>query len=214
LLVRAGIGSIRIIDKDCAEYHNLHRQVLFDEEDVKSWLPKVVAAERRLKKVNSSVEIKGIVAEVTPSNVEGLVSGADLIMDGLDNTETRYLLNDVSLKHKIPWVYGGVVGASGMTMNIIPGKTPCLRCVFPFPARSQSNMAISASGIIGPAPFVIGSWQVTEAIKILTNSEDINKDIINIDIWRGTCQRFKIKPGEDCPACHGNYEYLEEKTGA
>ncbi len=130
-LVRAGVGKVRIIDRDFIEYHNLQRQVLFDEEDIKNQLPKAVAAERHLKKVNSSIEIEGIVADVNYTNIERFIRGADLILDGLDNFETRFLINDVSLKHKIPWIYGGAISSSGMTMTIIPGETPCFRCFHP-----------------------------------------------------------------------------------
>ena len=123
-LVRAGVGKVRIIDRDFIEYHNLQRQVLFDEDDIKNQLPKAIAAERHLKRVNSSVEIEGIVADVNSTNIERFVRDADIILDGLDNFETRLLINDVSLRHKIPWVYGGAISSYGVTMNIIPGETP------------------------------------------------------------------------------------------
>ena len=123
-LVRAGIGSIKIVDRDFIEYHNLQRQVLFDEDDVVNQLPKAVAAERHLKKVNSSVEIMGIVADANYTNIEGFCSDADVILDGLDNLETRFLINDVAMKHGIPWVYGGAIASSGMTMTIIPATAP------------------------------------------------------------------------------------------
>ena len=128
-LVRAGVGRVRIVDRDFIEYHNLHRQMLFNEEDIKEGLPKAVAAERHLKKVNSSIQIEGIVADVNCSNIEGIVGGSDLILDGLDNLETRYILNDISMKLKIPWVYGAVVSSQGMTMDILPDDTPCLQCL-------------------------------------------------------------------------------------
>ncbi|HEY90982.1 MAG TPA: thiazole biosynthesis adenylyltransferase ThiF, partial [Dehalococcoidia bacterium] len=130
-LVRAGIGKVRIVDRDFIEYHNLHRQALFNEDDVKDELPKAVAAERHLKKVNSSIEIEGIVADANHTNIEKFVSGMDLIVDGLDNFESRFLLNDVALKHGIPWIYGAAIASSGMTMSIIAGKTPCIRCLSP-----------------------------------------------------------------------------------
>jgi len=123
-LVRAGVGKVRIIDRDFIEYHNLQRQVLFDEDDILNGLPKAIAAERHLKRVNSSVEIEGIVADVNHTNIERFVRGADIILDGLDNFETRLLINDVSLKHETPWVYGGAISSFGMTMTIIPGETP------------------------------------------------------------------------------------------
>ncbi|MFC1999023.1 ThiF family adenylyltransferase, partial [Chloroflexota bacterium] len=130
-LVRAGVGKTRIIDRDFIEYHNLQRQFLFNEDDIKEQLPKAVAAERHLAKINSTVEVEGVVADVNYSNAESLIKGADLIIDGCDNFETRLLINDVSLKNKMPWIYGGAVASSGMTMNIIPGVTPCFRCRLP-----------------------------------------------------------------------------------
>jgi len=213
-LVRAGVGKVRIIDRDFIEYHNLQRQVLFDEDDIKNQLPKAVAAERRLKKVNSSIEVEGVVADVNHTNIERLVYGADVILDGLDNFETRYLINDVSLKHNIPWVYGGAISSLGMTMTIIPHETPCFRCFPSNPTRRGTILTCDTAGVIGPAPFIIGSLQTAEAMKILVGAENINRDIITIDVWEGTFHHFKIKPNENCPACQGEYEFLEGKFGA
>ena len=212
-LARAGVGKLRIIDRDFIEYHNLQRQVLFDEDDIKNQLPKAIAAERHLKKVNSSIEIEGIVADVNYASIERLVSGADLIMDGLDNLETRFLINDVALKHEIPWVYGGAITSIGMTMNIIPGETPCFRCVFAGLPGGHLVQTCDTVGIISPAPSIVGSLESVEALKILVGAEEINRDIIIIDVWKGTFERIKIKALEDCPACAGKYEALEGKSG-
>jgi len=212
-LVRAGVGKVRIIDRDLIEYHNLQRQVLFDEEDVRSKLPKAIAAERHLKKVNSSVEVEGVVADVHYANIERLVAGADLILDGLDNPETRFLINDVSLKHKIPWIYGGAIAAYGMTMNIIPGKTPCFRCVFPSVPPSGVIPTCDRAGVISPAPSIIASFQSAEAMKILVGAKEINRDIIFIDVWQGTFERFKPSLRLGCPACQGRYEFLQRQFG-
>ena len=210
-LVRAGVGKVRIIDRDFIEYHNLQRQVLFDEDDIKNQLPKAIAAERHLKRVNSSVEIEGIVADVNYTNIERLVREADVILDGLDNFETRLLINDVSLKHGIPWVYGGAISSFGMTMTIIPHETPCFRCFSP---GSTSGMiqTCDTAGVISPAPFIIGSLQTTEAMKILVGTGDINREIITIDVWAGTFQHLKISPRRDCPACEGKYESLDGRS--
>jgi molybdopterin/thiamine biosynthesis adenylyltransferase len=213
-LVRAGVGKVRIIDRDFIEYHNLQRQVLFDEEDIKAGLPKAVAAERHLKKVNSSIEIEGIVADVNYTNVERLVAGADVILDGLDNFETRLLINDVSLKHKIPWVYGGAIAASGMTMDIIPGETPCFRCLQWSPASSNVVLTCNTAGVISPAPFIVGSLQSAEAMKILIGAREINRDLIQFDVWQGKFSHLKIGRRQDCPTCHGKYDFLEAKFGA
>ena len=212
-LVRAGIGKIKIIDRDFIEYHNLQRQVIFDEEDIQSGLPKAIAAERHLKKVNSSVEIEGIVADVNYADIERLTTGADLILDGLDNIETRLLINDVSVKHKIPWVYGGAVSASGMSMNIIPGKTPCFRCVFPSLSHPRVIHTCDTVGVISPAPFIIGSLQSAEAMKILVGAKEINRDVVIIDVWQGTFLRVKPHARQDCQTCQGKYEFLEGKFG-
>ena len=212
-LVRAGVGKVKLIDRDFIEYHNLQRQVIFDEEDIKAQLPKAIAAERRLKKVNSTIEITGVVADVHYANIERLVTGADLILDGLDNPETRFLINDVSLKHKIPWVYGGAIATYGMTMNIIPGETPCFRCVFPSVPPPGVIPTCDRAGVISPAPSVIGSLQSVEAMKILVGAKEINRDIIFIDVWQGTFERFKLSPRPDCPTCQGNYEFLQRQFG-
>ncbi len=212
-LVRAGVGKVRIVDRDFIEYHNLQRQVLFDEDDVRNQLPKAIAAERHLKKVNSSVEIEGIVADVNYSNIERFIQGVDLILDGLDNLETRFLINDVSLKHKIPWVYGGAVTSSGMTMNIIPGETPCFRCVSAALPGPGLIPTCDTAGVISPAPFVIGSLQTAEAMKILVGAREINRELIIIDVWQGTFHRLKITPRKGCPACQGKYEFLDGKFG-
>ena len=212
-LVRAGVGKIRIIDRDFIEYHNLQRQVLFNEDDIKKQLPKAIAAERHLKKVNSSVEIEGIVADVNYTNIEKLISGADLILDGLDNFETRFLINDVALKHNIPWIYGGVISCTGMTMNIIPGETPCFRCMTPAVPRPQEIATCDTAGVIGPAPFIIGSLESVEALKILVGAEEINRQLILIDVWNGSFDHLEIRPGQHCLTCQGNYEFLNDRFG-
>jgi molybdopterin/thiamine biosynthesis adenylyltransferase len=211
-LVRAGVGKVSIVDRDFIEYHNLQRQVLFDEEDIKAGLPKAIAAERRLKKINSSVEIRGIVADANYTNIERFCSGADVILDGLDNFETRLLINDVSLKHNIPWVYGGALASGGMTMTVIPGKTACFRCVFPVLPDAGLVPTCETAGIVGTVPAVIGALQATEAIKILVGAE-VNKDLINIDVWRSDFHHLKIDRRTDCPACRGKYEFLDKTFG-
>lgn len=212
-LVRAGVGRVKIIDRDFIEYHNLQRQIIFDEDDIQNQLPKAIAAERYLKKVNSSVEIEGIVADVTFTNIEKLVADADIILDGLDNFETRLLINDVSLKHNIPWIYGGAISSSGMTMNIIPGQTPCLRCLNPELSSGARIRTCETAGIISPAPFIIGSLQVAEAMKILVGAKDINRELVIIDVWEGKFNRFEIGHRADCLTCQGEYEFLEGKFG-
>ncbi|MFC2032188.1 ThiF family adenylyltransferase [Chloroflexota bacterium] len=213
LLVRAGVGKIRIVDRDFIEYHNLQRQVLFNEDDIKDQLPKAIAAERHLKKVNSSIEIEGIVADANYTNIEIFSRNADVILDGLDNSETRFLINDVALKHKIPWVYGGAIASCGMTMTIVPGETPCFRCIFPNLPSPGTTPTCETSGVIGPAPAIIGSLQATEAMKILIGAGEVNRELIIVDVWNGTFKHLKIQHREDCPACNGKYEFLEGEFG-
>jgi adenylyltransferase/sulfurtransferase len=213
ILVRAGIGKAKIIDRDFIEYHNLQRQVLFDEDDIKNRLPKAVAAERHLRKVNSTIEIEGIVADVNYTNIEKLVRGADIILDGLDNLETRFLINDAALKLKIPWVYGGAISSFGMTMNIIPGKTPCLRCIRSDISGHGLSLTCDTAGVIAPAPFITASLQSAEAMKILVGDEHFNRDLISIDAWTADFKRFKITRRPDCPACNGKFEFLDAQFG-
>jgi molybdopterin-synthase adenylyltransferase len=211
LLVRAGVGHVKIVDRDFIEYHNLQRQVLFDEEDIKAGLPKAVAAERRLKKVNSNVTVEGIVADVNYTNIEGFCTGADVLLDGLDNIETRFLINDVALKLGIPWVYGGAIMTTGMTATIVPGETACFRC-FSRSAPAPGTMPTCETvGILGTVPAIIGSLQATEAIKLLVDRRQVNRDLIIIDAWQGTFDKLKLQRFPDCPACQGNYEFLEDR---
>jgi adenylyltransferase/sulfurtransferase len=212
-LVRAGVGKVRIIDRDFIEYHNLQRQVLFSEEDIKNELPKAIAAEKHLREVNSSIEIEGVVSDVNYTNIERLVTGADLILDGLDNMETRFLINDVSLKHDIPWIYGGAISSYGMTMNIIPQETPCFRCISDSPSSNGIAMTCDTAGVISPAPFIVGSLQTAEAMKILVGAEAINRDLLVINVWEKEFNHLKISRRTECPACRGEYQFLEAKFG-
>lgn len=211
LLVRAGVGKVSIIDRDFIEEHNLQRQVLFNEEDIKAGLPKAAAAARHLKEANSSVEVEGIVADVNYTNIEKFCAGADVILDGLDNAGTRFLINDVSLKHGIPWVYGGAIATTGMTMTIIPGQTPCLRCISPALPDPATTPTCETAGILGTVPAVIGSLQATEAMKLLINPGEISRELIVIDVWKGSFDKLKMERRESCPACHGKYEFLAER---
>lgn len=211
LLARAGVGNIRIIDRDFIEYHNLQRQVLFNEDDIKAGLPKAIAAERHLRKINSTIEVKGIIADVNFANIDALCRDADIILDGLDNFDTRFLLNDFALKYRIPWVYGGAIAANGMTMNVIPGRTPCFRCVSSLSTATGNTLTCETAGVVGSVPAIVGAIQATEAIKILLGSPEINRDLIMIDVWTDTFDRIEIQKRKGCPACNGKYEYLAKK---
>jgi adenylyltransferase/sulfurtransferase len=211
LLVRAGVGKIRIIDRDVVEYRNLHRQVLFNEEDARKQIPKAVAAEKHLKKINSDVTVEGIVANATAGNIEKLCTGVNVLLDGLDNLESRYILNDAALKLRIPYIYGGAIATQGMTMNIIPGVTPCLRCVFP-PFLPMYDLADNTSiGVIGMIPAIIGAIEATEAIKIIIGSAEINPNLTVIDLWPITIDNVRVEKDPECPACAGRYEFLNDR---
>lgn len=217
-LTRAGVGRIKIIDRDFIEESNLQRQTLFDEEDIRNDLPKAVAAQKRLQKINSEVEIDAVVSDIDQTNVEGLIKGADIVLDGLDNFETRFIINDCCLKNNIPWIYGACVGSSGLSMNIIPNMTPCLRCVFESPPPPGVSPTCDTAGIIAPIAGAIASIQVTEALKILTdNWSYINKKLVRIDIWNGKYDQIHIENAKEisnCPACKGGrYEFLTARTG-
>src|SRR5579883_74087 len=163
-LVRAGVGSVRVVDRDFVEPSNLQRQVLFDESDVANNLPKAEAAATKLRQINSAVRVEPVVADINRTNIEELCRDADLILDGSDNFEIRYLINDVAIKHNKPWVYGGAVGSQGMCMTIIPGETPCLRCVFEAAPAPGETGTCETAGVLAPAVSIVASYQATEEI--------------------------------------------------
>src|SRR5262245_48056610 len=203
VLVRAGVGHLRLVDRDYIETHNLQRQVLFDEHDVAENLPKAEAAARKLAAINSEVHVEPVVTDIDRTNIVELVEDADLILDGTDNFEVRYLINDVAVKLDKPWVYGGSIGSHGQTMTILPGETPCLRCVFEAAPAPGEGGTCETAGVLSPVVNIIASFQVAEAFKILTGqTEKINRELIYIDVWENTLRHIKIAPllGKvDCP---------------
>jgi molybdopterin-synthase adenylyltransferase len=214
-LARAGVGHLVIADRDFIELNNLQRQVLFDEEDISRGLPKAVAAAQKLSRVNSSIRIEPVVADVHFGNIEALIRGADVVLDGTDNFEIRYLINDACLKNGIPWIYGGVIAAHGMSMTILPGKTPCLRCLFREAPPPGAAATCDTAGVLGPVVGVIASIEAAEAMKILTGQGRLNEGLIAVDLWANTFEQIAI-PGraDDCPACgRGNYEFLTAREG-
>ncbi len=214
ILVRAGVGKLRIVDRDFVEISNLQRQILFDEDDISSNIPKAILTEKKLSIVNREIKVEGIVADFNPSNAESFAEGVDLIIDGLDNMEGRFLINDLSIKKGIPWIYGTCLSTYGMTFNIIPGKTPCLRCIY---NKSESPpLTCETVGIIGPIAVHIASIQSAEAIKILTGNEnDLREELFFVDLWKNEFEKipiFHLKK-EDCPACgKRKFEFLEGKN--
>jgi adenylyltransferase/sulfurtransferase len=218
-LARAGVGHLRVIDRDFLELHNLQRQVLFDENDVKEGLPKAEAAARKLEAINSSIHVEPVVTDIDHTNIVELTRDADLILDGTDNFETRYLINDVAVKLGKPWVYGGCIGSHGQVMTIVPGQTPCLRCVVESAPPPGMAPTCETAGILGTTVNIIASLQATEALKILTGQLDaIVRELIMVDIWDGTFKKLRIaalRDSVDCPTCkQRNFEWLDGKLGS
>ncbi|HTA72353.1 MAG TPA: ThiF family adenylyltransferase [Bryobacteraceae bacterium] len=199
-LARAGIGFLRIIDRDYVELSNLQRQWLFDQCDVEQGLPKAIAATRRIAAINSDIEAEPAVADLTPENIDDLLGDAGLILDGTDNFETRYLINDYAVSRGRPWVYGAAVGSYGITMPVLPGTTACLRCVYPDPPAGAQPTCETA-GVLGSITALIASLQVSEALKILCGV-DVSRKITTVDIWSGEIRQLaQPSPDERCPAC-------------
>jgi len=218
-LVRAGVGHLRLIDRDFIETHNLQRQVLFDEHDVAENLPKAEAAARKLGAINSTVHVEPVVTDIDRTNILDLVLDADLILDGTDNFEIRYLINDAAVKLNKPWVYGGCIGSHGQTMTILPGQTPCLRCVFEAAPAPGETGTCETAGVLAPIVNIIASFQAAEALKILTGQiVHINRELIYLDVWDNVQRRIKIAPllGKvDCPCCgRRSFEWLEGAQGS
>ena len=200
-LARAGIGRLRIVDRDFVEASNLQRQILFDEADAADNLPKAVAAERKLKLINSDVQVEGVVADLESRNAEELVRSFHVILDGTDNFESRYLLNDVSLKLGIPWIYGAVVASYATTMTVLPGRTPCLACVYPR-SPEGAHETCETVGVIAPAVAWAAAVQVTETLKILLGREsELHGSLLSYDIWKNRYQRVTPKTDPRCRAC-------------
>ncbi len=204
-LARAGVGFLRIIDRDYVELSNLQRQWLFDQCDVEQALPKAIAAARKIAAINSDIQVESMVADLTPSNVDDLLSDADVILDGTDNFETRYLINDYAVSRARPWIYGAAVGSYGITMPVVPAKTACLRCLYPDPPVGTQPTCETA-GILGPVTSTIASLQVSEALKLLCG-EQPSRRITTVDVWSGEIRQVaQPGPDENCPAC-GRHEF-------
>ncbi len=213
-LGRAGVGMIRLIDRDWVELDNLPRQALFVESDAQLRLPKAVAAAEHLKAMNSEITIEPMVVDLIPSNAIELLSDVDLILDGTDNFETRFLINDVSLECNIPWLHGGCVGASGQTMACLPNETACFRCLMPEPMPADQQATCDSAGVLGPAIAIIAGWQSMEAIKLLSgHPEAVSRKLHTFDFWHNEFRQIKIEPmrvGTGCPACSlGRRDFLD-----
>ena len=208
-LVRAGIGYLRVVDRDIVELNNLQRQNLFNEDDIGS--SKAEASAEKLKKINSEVRIESIADDVNYKNIERIIKNMDVILDGTDNMLVRFLINDACVKHDIPWIYGGAIETYGMTMNIIPQKTPCFRCLIHNLPETGSLPTCDTVGVLNSIPEIIGSIQSTEALKIILGT-DINKDLLTYDVWIHDFNNISIKKRVDCECCgKHNFEFLNAK---
>jgi adenylyltransferase/sulfurtransferase len=218
-LVRAGVGAVRIIDRDFVELSNLHRQVLFDEQDAAAGLPKAAAAAEKLRKINSSVAVESVVADLTPANIEEFCRDADVLVDGTDNFETRFLINDAAVSLGLAWVYGGCVGAEGQTMTILPGTTACLRCLLPECPPPGSTPTCDTVGVLGPIVGVIASIEAAEALKILSGNRDaVSRCLTIVDLWQNRLVRIDLgglRESSDCPACkRQEFSWLAGRQGS
>ena len=209
-LARAGVGRLTLIDRDYIEPSNLHRQWLFEEEDAAEALPKAAAAARRLARINSSVQVRPAIADLTPGNAEELLGGADVILDGTDNFETRYLINDFAVSRGIPWVYGAAVGSYGLTMPVIPGHGPCLRCVYPAPPAGAQPTCETA-GVLNVIVSAVASIQVADALRLLTGAS-LRPRITTFDVWQGGIRQIDAPERDpECPTCaRREFPFLEE----
>jgi molybdopterin/thiamine biosynthesis adenylyltransferase len=213
-LCRAGVGRLVIADRDYIELNNLQRQILFDEDDVARHLPKAIAAAEKLHRVNSEVKVEALVEDINADGIEALVRDTDLVLDATDNFETRYLINDVCIKQGRPWIYSGVIASYGVTMNIIPGDTPCLRCVFPEMPLPGTTPTCDTAGVLNGIVGAITGIASTETLKILLKSEKVSRDMLWMDLWENTFDRIELPRQPDCPACgQHHYEFLDSLAG-
>lgn len=213
-LCRAGIGRLVIADRDYIELNNLQRQLLFDEDDITRRLPKAVAAAEKLRRINSDSSIEALVEDINTDGIESLVRSVDLVLDATDNFETRYLLNDVCVKQRRPWIYSAVIASYGVTMNILPGDTPCLRCIFPEMPQPGTTPTCDTAGVLNGIVGAITGVASTEALKILLDSEKVSREMFWMDVWENTSERIELPRQPDCPTCgQHHYEFLDSLAG-
>ena len=208
LLARAGTGTIHLIDRDYVEESNLQRQLLYTEADARQGIPKAEAARRHLLEANSEVRIEAHVSDLNPENADDLLSGAGVILDGTDNFETRFLINDYSVREKIPWIYGAAVGGYGIAMPVLPGDSACFRCIYPEPPAGAQPTCETA-GVLGPVTSLIGSLQAMEAIKILSGrAENVRRKIFTADLWHGPIRETGMPARDPDCACCGRHDFI------
>ena len=212
MLARAGVGSLKIVDRDFVEFSNLQRQTLFSEADAEERLPKAIAAQKRIAAINSEVNVEPMITDVNNSNVESIIESGDLVLDGTDNFQVRYLLNDACVKHRKTWIYGAAVSSYGSTMTIVPGKTPCLRCIFSEMPDAGSAPTCDTAGVIMPIIASVSAAQVTEALKILVGDlASLHGSMMQFDVWANDRQRIRLgEPDPNCPTCgKREFEFLD-----
>ena len=212
-LARAGVGRLILVDRDFVEESNLQRQIMFEESDARDRLPKAVAAARRIGRVNSAIQVEPVVADVTFENIEEIIAGVDLVFDGTDNFEARFLINDACVKNGIPWIYAAAVGSYGLTMTIIPDETPCLRCVLEAMPEPGSGPTCDTAGVIMPVIGAITAIQCAEGLKLLTGQRDcLHRSLLRLDVWDFEISRLDLSHFGDrdaCPACgKREFEFL------
>jgi molybdopterin-synthase adenylyltransferase len=217
-LVRAGVGFVRIVDRDFLELNNLQRQVLYDEDDVAARLPKAIAAANKLRRINSEIEIEPVVADVTHKNIARLAGDVDVIVDGTDNFAIRFLVNDFAVKTTKPWIYGGCIGAEGQSMTILPGETGCLACLMPEAPPPGTTPTCDTAGVMGPIVGVIASMEAAEALKILGGHSDaVSRKLTIVDLWDNQTRHIdlsRLRDGSDCRVCkHREFEWLSGERG-
>ena len=230
MLARAGVGTLRLVDRDYLELHNLQRQSLYTEADVESGLPKAAAAAKHIRDINSEIIVEERVADITPENILDLLSASQskiqslpsnevkgpkskiVLLDGTDNLQTRYLLNDACIELGIPWVYSGVIGVSGVSMTVVPGETPCLQCLYPNPPPPGATETCDVAGVLGPAAHAIAAVATAEAIKLVVGGTPAMGMLVG-DVWASTWDRFEVPRNPGCVACgHGVLNYLNAEA--
>ena len=215
-LVRAGVGTVRLVDRDLVERTNLQRQLLYTEADADAAIPKAAAAADRLRAVNSEVVVEAFVEDFTAASARRLLGNSDLILDGTDNLETRYLINDLALAEDTPWIYGGCVGTFGQAAAIVPGRTPCLRCLFPEPPPADAMPTCDTAGVLGPSVHAVASIQSALAMRLLVAGRDAVRPAMTVlDPWEGICRQVTLgSPVAGCPACgSGTFDWLSGERG-
>jgi len=214
-LARAGVGRLRIYDRDFVELTNLQRQILFDEDDLEGPMPKAEAAALRCRKINSAISVEGVVCDINFTNIEALIAGADLVIDGTDNFETRYLVNDACVKNGVPWIYGSCVSTYGLFMGVLPGVTPCLRCVAKVSGEPGDGQTCDTAGVLNSIAAIIAAYESSEALKFLCGHQSAwVQGLTEIDVWSNSHITMPVPRNPDCPCCGARrFDFLEGREG-